>query len=1409
MRMSSNRCLVGPLDIIRKTFRTGRVKAMNKHHKWKMNRAGLLNFWYYDDEIFDFADGKLLLRGSNGSGKSVTMQSLLPVLLDGKKSPDRLDPFGSRARKMEDYLLGEKDVVDRDERTGYLFLEYKREDTNQYITTGIGLQARRHKNMNFWGFVITDNRRIGKDFALYEMEYNGGEKQRIPLSRVQLENRIDTGGQVVRTQGDYMKLVNKHIFGFADMEAYDDLIKLLIQLRSPKLSKEFRPTAIYEILEASLPPLTDDDLRHLSDTIEHMDQTKQQIEQLEREQTALEKLLKRYDAYNQYKLADKADHYVDAKKRYNTESKALAEKQEKERHLTNELTELEERKRTLEQTYDVLEQKRSRLQSHKVWNLEEERKGEITKLNEIKQDHAKKDSALTGKKQQELATKEKRQQLDATLDELHRELEDMLANLDQDADDASFPQHDINKHDFRRHMAAEHDFTIWKKEASQHYKALESITGELRELEQKKTRISELDHQMAATRQELDTVKQEEQDWLGIFEKDKQDKLTEIHTWAENHAYVPVTDDVLQQTSRDMYSLYEPVSYERIRAPYVEAVRDYQMEISEKIALQNSRMTTLEADIRAKKADLSTLKEKRDPEPPNQREQTREARQQLTEAGHAFAPFYEAVEFQEHVPDDVRVQMEAALLDAGLLDALIINETVPLMHDRILHASPNMMAHTLADYLQPDVDDDTELSAVKVDEVLRSILVDSDADADSSAINGDGTYQIGLMRGHAIPVERVRFIGRNARRRYRQEQIEQLTAEIDALKADKQAVEREVDTLKEHVQAAKNALDVFPTDDDLAESFSHIKEKRFAISQYEKTLRDLDEQMNKLTQAYREMKSKLDAETRTYNLEFAFAAYQEAAKIMREYEMNLHGLITKHTTYRHTAQQIEQANERLEELTAEVDELQGELNDLADRQSQKEQNIAEIEKQLELEGVAAIREQIREVQDELATTRKALDQIKSDVPRKESDKNVLAQEIAGIQQKIRFWENLTDAWKNSFQQEIGLGFVTLPEETDDMDQLAQTIAKQYQSLLKEKDPSALESQLTSVYFEQQANLMEYRMNDIEIPAPAFDWMDDEWTDEQQMHMTNWRQKTKRRKIELDFQGKRVSPYYISKTIADDRERQQTMLDDQDRRLYEEILFDSVGKKLRSRIARAQNWTEQMNKLMAKSDSSSGLSFSIKWKPRTAETEAELDTKELVDLLRRDARLLKEEDINQVIEHFRSKIERAKELVDVKGEGNTLLQVLKEVLDYRNWFSFVLSYQREGEPKRELTNNAFYKFSGGEKAMAMYIPLFTACYSRYLEADKTAPYIISLDEAFAGVDENNIREMFEIVEELGFDYIMNSQVLWGDYDTISSLAICELVRPKNEGFVTVIRYYWDGNTRHLNLPDDEAAVTTDS
>ena len=124
-------------------------------------------------------------------------------------------------------------------------------------------------------------------------------------------------------------------------------------------------------------------------------------------------------------------------------------------------------------------------------------------------------------------------------------------------------------------------------------------------------------------------------------------------------------------------------------------------------------------------------------------------------------------------------------------------------------------------------------------------------------------------------------------------------------------------------------------------------------------------------------------------------------------------------------------------------------------------------------------------------------------------------------------------------------------------------------------------------------------------------------------------------------------------------------------------------------------------------------------------------------------------------------------------------------------------------KKELTDNEFFKFSGGEKAMAMYVPLFAAVNAKYNGADKKdCPRIIALDEAFAGVDENNISDMFKLLEKMDLDYVLNSQVLWGDYASVKELDICELTRDKEDDVVVVERFQWNGKEKVIVLEGEE-------
>jgi hypothetical protein len=273
-------------------------------------------------------------------------------------------------------------------------------------------------------------------------------------------------------------------------------------------------------------------------------------------------------------------------------------------------------------------------------------------------------------------------------------------------------------------------------------------------------------------------------------------------------------------------------------------------------------------------------------------------------------------------------------------------------------------------------------------------------------------------------------------------------------------------------------------------------------------------------------------------------------------------------------------------------------------------------------------------------------------------------------------------------------------------------------------------------------------------------------------------------------------YQILKTAIEETE---LLIQQKDRELFEDILSQTISQQLTDRISESRSWVKDMSNLMKELDTSMGLSFSLEWKPRSAENNVELDTMELEQILLRDRNLLTVEDIEKVAGHFRSKIRMEKARLEEVGGLINYMELVRDALDYRKWFEFRMFYRRGDENKKPLTNAAFNRFSGGEKAMAMYVPLFAAVNAQYKKADNDEhPRMIALDEAFAGVDDKNISSMFELVNKMDFDYIMNSQSLWGCYETVKGIKIAELHRPMNSQIVTVIRYIWNGHERKLDV-----------
>ncbi|WAA09726.1 TIGR02680 family protein [Fervidibacillus albus] len=1352
-----------------------------KKTKWVPNRAGLFNFWYYDDEIFPFSDGKILLRGANGSGKSVTMQSFIPVLLDGKKTPDRLDPFGSRARRMEDYLIGEKEVVDRDERTGYLFMEYKMEATNQFITTGIGMQAKRNKSLKSWYFVIKDNRRIGIDFSLYQKQF--GEK--IPLSAKELENRIGAGGFVVHSQREYMELVNKYIFGFSSLEAFDDLIKLLIQLRSPKLSKDFKPTVIYEILESALPPLTDDELRHLSDTIENMDQTRQQLEQLEREYASVERLKKVYDAYNKFVFGERAKQWWQAEEKRKVAERSVRQFEQRVDDLKKEIDELEHEQIRWEQKKSVTEQEKENLANHEVWSLEKRKQEKQTEINRLQgaiRQLEKKRDELNEKLRK---TWNERQEKETSLSELTERKEHLLDDLANEGQLAAFSQHEINEEGFRRTPLSEFDFTLWIKEAKDHRSLLNEMERRIERIEQLYERHVELQRKSSEQKFVVDELQKEKDHLEQWFQEEHQKLETVIFQWIEDHPKLEFTDTEKQQLSRLIQGLYEETRFEEVRERLYKAIHTYEGNVNGKLILTEQQMDEKKRHIEEAEEQLQRIKSQKmlDPE---RSTGTERFRTKLQEEGKNFLPFYAAVEFRDHVTEEERERIESTLKRVGILDSLITDGDVAPEEDAVFIPEPKLLGYTLADYLMPDLDDQSPISSAKVDEVLRSIPLERDET--DFHIDVDGTYSIGCLVGHAPIDGPAKFIGRSSRKRHQQEQIRIWSEKINELEKELLVLEEIFRDLRTELNEIEGWKQNLPKDEILQDLYRQIFHKKQEITLAQNKLSEIDDEWKKVHANWSSEKKTLKEIGRHLNIVLEKETISEAYEAATTYLDRLYELERVKIQHVSIDSQLQSIFERIEELEADLDENQGEQNMKKSDFDRLMEEIASIERQLQLKGIDEVRTRIQQVMAELKEAVDQLEQINKNIPKQRANQERYQEKLEDARTEFRFWNHMADAWRLLIEKEKERGFFDV--EVDDSKTLYETFEKDYTKYEKAK----ILELLTKSYYSEQDYLTEYRMveytEDVETP----DWFREDFGARYEPLLNEWQNSKGRKIIELDYFGMRVSPYFVSNQLKEELEKERNLLDEQDRQLYEDIILNTVGKILRTRIQRAEQWVKQMDQIMNERDTSSGLTFSITWKPLTAESEDELDTKDLVQLLQRNSKFLSEEDLEKITKHFRSRIAKAKELIQLRNEGNTLHQVLKEVLDYRKWFTFILHYKREGEPKRELTNNAFYRFSGGEKAMAMYIPLFTAAYSRYKEAADNAPYIISLDEAFAGVDENNIRDMFEVVETLGFDYMMNSQSLWGDYDTISSLSICELIRPKNADYVTVMRYHWDGKKR---------------
>lgn len=320
------------------------------------------------------------------------------------------------------------------------------------------------------------------------------------------------------------------------------------------------------------------------------------------------------------------------------------------------------------------------------------------------------------------------------------------------------------------------------------------------------------------------------------------------------------------------------------------------------------------------------------------------------------------------------------------------------------------------------------------------------------SVNEQGYYQLGLIKGHALPVENVRYIGRTARKRFREEQIERFEKELEELRDKKIVISNRIRDINDVITVAKNSLDDFPKDADLQESFRHIEKARFDITQFKQRIQHLSEQIKEIHQHYSKVKGIIDEKIRQFNIERSLKAYQQAVSVMKRYQKDLFGLEKQHIQYVNEAKRMVDKEDQLMELREGIDELQGDVNVSTSQAETHKQNIHHMEQQLDLEGAADIRKEIIEVQERLKEINDNLKTKEITKPTKETELNHQLKELDRKQIQLQFWRNMTEAWKGSFKKEVHRDFIEINKEHTWL-QIAENLLNEYGVLWREKDSS--------------------------------------------------------------------------------------------------------------------------------------------------------------------------------------------------------------------------------------------------------------------------------------------------------------------------------------------------------------------
>jgi uncharacterized protein (TIGR02680 family) len=1309
--------------------------------RWLPARAGILNVWRYHDETFHFTDGRVLLRGPNGSGKSKALELLLPYLLDANLRPNRLSTFGTNERTMHWNLMG--DGATGATRVGYVWLEFT-DGAGRWLTCGARLAATSHTSSVRADYFTTD-RRIGVDLPLVN-------EARQPLTRRVLEERLGDRGVVYDTASDYRLAIRTLLFQGMTEQRYDALVTALLQLRTPKLSQRLDPALLSTLLSRALPPLGQEQIADLAEGFERLDAQRERLAGLERDVAATDTLARRQRTYARRVLRHWGDALTSATARMDEITRTARESAEEYRQVA-------ERKGAAEQLVDQLERDGDQLAARIAGLTDSEAYKQGRELDRLRQEVAAADRRAGALRADAdrlgvVATRIQQDRAAAESAAADREMARQAA-AGEAGQAAGRVGLDAAYAELTSVLEADADRArpLLRAVLRSRQEQLAEVGAALDNVERAVERRTEAERGLDETRAALTTAIEVRD----LAEARRAEVLAAlaaaVGSWAVGCRELSFADPP---------ALAELVEAQPELMAEIEAVAGAVLqEVTRLETIAGGRLQEAQREAGVAARELDRLRSERDlpPVPPPTRTSDR--------TRLAGAPLWRLVDFRPGPTEPAQALVEAALESSGMLDAWVSADGRLEGHDILADpdALPAVAGASLADVLVPE--EHADVSAAAVRRLLSAVAFGPTLPGGPAAVGADGSWRLGSLTG-SWTKQHADFVGSRARERTRQRRIAELARQLGEWEALVIAAEAELHLLTRRRAAVAADRAAFPDFAGLAVATADLTKAEAEVAaadgQVRRAVAALRDRERAASTALRELAGTAagaSAPTERPALAALIRATGTFGDLAESWLDAQHALTAARATLLALAERADQAAETAATRAAEATEAT----------AQHEQLAATLDA---VEGTVGV--DYRQTLQRLAELRREREDVVRRARATSRDVSTLAERLGNLDTKrhadadardqaTRARDAAAARFRHLASGALGADSgMTRPGATDGVRATldrARALAAAWPTVsFTPKNIGDALTGLTDAVHDCRSALT--GRADLELE-----------TDEDVQVFT------------AVIDGMRVGAAELNAQLRAELDRGRSEITDQERELFDQTLTGDTRRHLADRIRQANELVDGMNARLERVRTASKVAVRLVW-----EVMAELrpGTKAARDLLLLDPVRLTEQDRDSLHRFFRDRIEQAR----AEQTAANWAEQLAQVLDYTAWHHFVVKLDRDdGRGWQKLTKSLHGALSGGEKAIALHLPLFAAIAAHY-QAVPAAPRLILLDEVFVGVDTTNRGQVFALLTALDLDLVLTSDNEWCTYAELPGISIHQLITSEDDDAVTTARFTWNGH-----------------